>query len=76
MTDHFFLEMTQLEMFGFKFVFLNCLHTISPVITATILFLRFMLYSSSFVGTLKNETPGAAPELYQLKIKAALTRHS
>ena len=35
-----------------------------------------MLYSSSFVGTLKNETPGAAPELYQLKIKAALTRHS
>ena len=28
-----------------------------------------MLYSSSFVGTLKNEIPGAALELCQLKIK-------
>ena len=28
-----------------------------------------MLYSSSFVGTLKNEIPEAALELYQLKIK-------
>ena len=28
-----------------------------------------MLYSSSFVGTLKNEIPGAALELWQLKIK-------
>ena len=33
------------------------------------LFLQFMLYSSSFVGTLKNEIPGAALELCQLKIK-------
>ena len=40
------------------------------VITATImLFLQFILYSSSFVGTLKNEIPGAALELCQLKLK-------
>ena len=29
------------------------------------LFLQFILYSSSFVGTLKNEIPGAALELKQ-----------
>ena len=33
------------------------------------LFLQFMLYSSSFVGTLKNEIPEAALELFQLKTK-------
>ena len=33
------------------------------------LFLQFILYSSSFVGALKNEIPGAALELFQLKIK-------
>ena len=33
------------------------------------LFLQFILYSSSFFVTLKNEIPGAALELYQLKIK-------
>ena len=33
------------------------------------LFLQFMLHSSSFVGTLKNEIPEAALELCQLKIK-------
>ena len=33
------------------------------------LFLQFMLYSSSFVGTLKDEIPEAALELCQLKIK-------
>ena len=33
------------------------------------LFLQFILYSSSFVGTLKNEIPGAALELCQLKLK-------
>ena len=33
------------------------------------LFLQFMLYSSSFVGTLKNEISEAALELCQLKIK-------
>ena len=38
--------------------------------TATILFLQFMLYSSSSVGTLvKNEIPEAALELCQLNIK-------
>ena len=42
---------------------------VSRVITATMLFLQFILYSSSFVGTLKNEIPGAALELCQLKIK-------
>ena len=33
------------------------------------LFLQFVQYSSSFVGTPKHETPGAALELCQLKIK-------
>ena len=33
------------------------------------LFLQFVQYSSSFVGTPKNEIPGAAQELSQLKIK-------
>ena len=33
------------------------------------LFLQFILYSSSFVGTLVNEIPGAALEPCQLKIK-------
>ena len=42
---------------------------VSRVITATMLFLQFILYSSSFVGTLKNEILGAALELCQLKIK-------
>ena len=42
---------------------------VSRVITATILFLQFILHSSSFVGTLKNEIPGAALELCQLKLK-------
>ena len=36
------------------------------------LFLQFMLYSSSFVGTLKSEIPEAALELCQLKIKQLL----
>ena len=39
------------------------------VITATMLFLQFILDLSSFVGTLKNEIPGAALELCQLKLK-------
>ena len=42
---------------------------VSRVITATMLFLQFILYSSSFVGTLKNEIPGAALELCLLKLK-------
>ena len=50
--------------------------TVSRVGTATMLFLQFMLYSSSFVGTLKNEIPGTSPEFCQLKIKEARTRHS
>ena len=36
------------------------------------LFLQFILYSSSFVGTLKNEILGAALELFQLKMKQPL----
>ena len=68
MADHVFLRIMQ--MFGFKFVFLNCLHHrwyqnncknfVSPV---------FILYPSSFVGTPKNEILGAALELCQLKFK-------
>ena len=42
---------------------------LSRVIIATILFFQVLLYSSSFVCTLKNETWGAAQEPYQLKIK-------
>ena len=54
--------------------FLICLFklpyiTLSRVITATMLFLQFVLYSSSFVGTLKYEILGAALELCQLKIE-------
>ena len=45
---------------------------VSRVITATMLFLQCILYSSSFVGTLKNEIPEAALELCQLKIKQLL----
>ena len=70
MTDHFFLRITQ--NFGFLiYLFKLALspYLVSQVITATMLFLQFMLYSSSFVGTLKNEIPGAALELCQLKIK-------
>ena len=43
--------------------------TISLVISATMLFLQTELYSASFVDTLKNEIPGAALELWQLKIE-------
>ena len=43
--------------------------TITRVITATMLFLQFVQYSSSFAGTPKNEIPGAPLELCQLKIK-------
>ena len=42
---------------------------VSTVITATMLFLQFILHSSSFVGTVKHEIPGAALELCQLKLK-------
>ena len=54
--------------------FLICLSKLpslhlSRVITATILFHQFILYSSSFVGTLENEIPGADLEPCQLKIK-------
>ena len=57
-------------MFGFYFVFLNCLyHSITSNNCATMLFSQFMLYSPSFVDTLKNEIPEAALELYHLKSK-------
>ena len=42
---------------------------VSQVITTTMLFLQFKLYSTSFVGTLKNEIPEAYLELSQLKTK-------
>ena len=43
--------------------------TLSRVIITTMLFLQFVLYSSSFVDTLKYEILGAALELCQLKIE-------
>ena len=42
---------------------------VSRVIIATMLFLNFILFSSSFVGTLKSEIPGTAMDLCQLKLK-------
>ena len=42
---------------------------VSQVITATMSFLQFVLYSSSFVRALKNEIPEVALELCQLKIE-------
>ena len=60
----------QLKMFGFYFVFLNCLYySITSNNCATMLFSQFMLYSPSFVDTLKNEIPEAALELCHLKSK-------
>ena len=44
-------------------------YLVSQIVTATMLFLQFMLYSSSFVGALKNEIPEAALDLSTLKIK-------
>ena len=70
MTYLFFLRIIQLKMLGFclfKLPSSPCL--VSQVITATMLFLQFVLYSSSFVGTLKNEIPEAALELCHMKIK-------
>ena len=72
MPDHIFFRIIQLILFRFWFVFfLNWLQhrMVSRVITATMLFLQFILYSSSFAGTLKIEIPGAALELCQLKLK-------
>ena len=43
--------------------------TVTRDITATMLFLQFVQYSSSFAGTPKYEIPGAPLELCQLKIK-------
>ena len=69
MTDHVFLRIMQLKMLGFSLSFSTAFITVSLAITATMLFLQFILNSSSFVGTLKNEIPGAALELCQLKTK-------
>ena len=68
MTDHVFFKDNATQ----NVWFLNCLHhraygttsnncnnVVSPV---------FTLYSSSFVGTLKNEIPGGALELCQSKL--------
>ena len=75
MADYFFLRIIQLKYWLFSlffFVFLvfpSSPHQVSQVITATVLFLQFMLSLSSFVGALKNEIPEAALELCWLKIK-------
>ena len=71
MTDHFFLEVNSTQNVGFLislFKLPSPPYLVSQVITA-ILFIQFMLYSSSFVGTLKNEIPEAALDLCQLIIK-------
>ena len=43
--------------------------SVSQAITAIMLFLQFVLYLSSFVGTKKNEIPGAVLEPCQIKVK-------
>ena len=71
MTDHFFLEVNSTQNVGLLislFKLPSPPYLVSQVITA-ILFIQFMLYSSSFVGTLKKEIPEAALELCQLKSK-------
>ena len=70
MTDHFFLRMIQLKMFGFLFVILNCLHhritsnncnnVVSPV---------YAVFDILCWYSIKNEIPEAAMELCQSKIK-------
>ena len=69
MTDHVFLRIMQLKMFGFYFVFLNCLHHRIKSNNCNSVILQFVQYSLSFAGTPKIEIPGAALELSQLKIK-------
>ena len=71
MTDHFFLRITQLKVRFLIWFFKlpSSPYLVSQVITATTLFLQFILYSSSFVGTLKNEIQEAALELCKLKFK-------
>ena len=72
MTDHVFFQDNATQNFRFLICLFklpsslygitsnNCNNVVSPV---------FILYSPSFVGTLKNEIPGAALELCQLKLK-------
>ena len=43
--------------------------TLQQVIIATMLFLQFVMYSSSFVGTLKNQIVGADLKLCQLTME-------
>ena len=72
MTDHVFLRIMRLKMFGFEFVFLNCLHhrimsnncnnIVSPVCTV---FVILCWYS-------KNGISWAALELCQLTNKQSL----
>ena len=69
MTDHVFLRIMQLKCLVFNLPFWIAFITVSRIITATRLFLQFAQYLSSFVGTPKNEIPGAVLELCQLKIK-------
>ena len=72
MTDHVLFEDNATQNFRFLICLFklssspygitsnNCNNVVSPV---------FILYSSSFVGTLQDEIPGAALELCQLKLE-------
>ena len=75
-TEHFFLKDKLTQNVQLICLFKLPSSQYPRVITAIMLFLQFMLNLSSFASTLKIEIPGAAPELCQLKLKAALTRHS
>ena len=72
MTDHVFLRIRQLKMFGFQFAFLNCLHHRITSNNCNNVVSRVILYSSSFVGALLNEIPLASLGLCLLKIKQFL----
>ena len=70
MTDHFFLRIISLKLFGFQFVFLYCLHhritsndcnnVVSPVYAVFAILCRWPI---------KAKIPETALELCQLKIK-------
>ena len=69
MTDHVFLRIMQSKCLVFNLSFKISFIAVSRGATPTILFLQFVHYLSSFLGTPKNEIPEAALELRQLRIE-------
>ena len=70
MTDHFFLRIIQLKMFGFSFVFLYCLlHRITSNNCNNVVSPVYAVFVIICWLSIKTEIPEAALELCQLKIK-------